>query len=138
MICSSLNLLFRIGPSFGLMPSLSRAEPGLITRVVVDQFSGGRPSSGPPGERMRKSRFSEEQKVKMVREAEQRPIAEVAKKHGVSVETLYRWRRAYGGMELPEVKRLKQLEQENARLKKLLAERDLEVEVMKEIAAKKW
>jgi len=52
---------------------------------------------------MRKSRFSEEQKVKMVREAEQRPIAEVAKKHGVSVETLYRWRRAYGGMELPEV-----------------------------------
>jgi putative transposase len=87
---------------------------------------------------MRKSRFSEEQKVKMVREAEQRPIAEVAKKHGVSVETLYRWRRAYGGMELPEVKRLKQLEQENARLKKLLAERYLEVEVMKEIAAKKW
>ena len=56
----------------------------------------------------------------------------------MSVETLYRWRRAYGGMELPEVKRLKQLEQENARLKKLLAERDLEVEVMKEIAAKKW
>ena len=87
---------------------------------------------------MRKNRFSEEQKVKMVREAEQRPIAEVAKKHGVSVETLYRWRRAYGGMELTEVKSLKQLEQENARLKKLLAERDLEVEVMKEIAAKKW
>ncbi len=87
---------------------------------------------------MRKSRFSEEQKVKMVRETEQKPVAEVAKKHGVSVETLYRWRRAYGGMALPEVKRLKQLEQENARLKKLLAERDLEVEVMKEIAAKKW
>ena len=87
---------------------------------------------------MRKSRFSEEQKVKMVRETEQSSVAEVAKKHGVSVETLYRWRRAYGGMELPEVKRLKQLEQENTRLKKLLAERDLEVEVMKEIAAKKW
>jgi len=67
---------------------------------------------------------------------EQSSVEEVAKKHGVSVETLYRWRRAYGGMELPEVKRLKQLEQENARLKKLLAERDLEVEVMKEIAAK--
>ena len=87
---------------------------------------------------MRKSRFSEEQKVKMVREAEQGSVAEVAKKPGVSVETLYRWRRAYGGMELPEVKRRKQLAQENARLKKLLAERDLEVEVMKEIAAKKW
>ena len=87
---------------------------------------------------MRKSRFSEEQRVKMVGETEQSSVAEVAKKRGVSVETLYRWRRAYGGMELPEVKRLKQLEQENARLKKLLAERDLEVEVMKEIAAKKW
>jgi putative transposase len=67
---------------------------------------------------------------------EQSSVEEVAKKHGVSVETRYRWRRAYGGMELPEVKRLKQLEQENAQLKKLLAERDLEVEVMKEIAAK--
>jgi putative transposase len=44
---------------------------------------------------MRKSRFNEEQKVKMVRESEQKPVAEVAKKHGVSVETLYRWRRAY-------------------------------------------
>jgi putative transposase len=87
---------------------------------------------------MRKSRFSEEQKVKMVGETEQSSVAEVAKKHGVSVKTLYRWRRAYGGMELFEVKRLKQLEQENARLKKLLAERDLEVEPMKEIAAKKW
>jgi len=87
---------------------------------------------------MSKSRFREEQKVKMVRETEQSSVAEVGKKHGVSVETLYRWRRAYGGMELPEVKRLKQLEQENARLKKLLAERDLEVEVMKEIAAKNW
>ena len=86
---------------------------------------------------MRKNRFREEQKVKMVREAEQGSVAEVAKKHGVSVETLYRWRRAYGGLELPEVKRLNRLAQENARLKKLLAERDLEVEVMKEIAAKK-
>ena len=65
---------------------------------------------------MRKSRFSEEQKAKMVRETERSSVAEVAKKHCVSVETLYRWRRAYGGMELPEVKRLKQLEQENARL----------------------
>ena len=87
---------------------------------------------------MRKSRFSEEQKVKMLREAEQSSVVSVAKKHGVSIETMYRWRRSFGGMEVAHVKRLKQLEQENARLKKLLAERDLEVEVMKEIAAKKW
>jgi putative transposase len=82
---------------------------------------------------MRKSRFSEEQKVKMLREAERSSVAAVAKKHGVSTETLYKWRRSFGGMEVTDVKRLKQ---ENARLKKLLAERDLEV--MKEIAAKKW
>lgn len=74
----------------------------------------------------------------MLREAEQSSVATVAKKHGVSIETMYRWRRSFGGMEVTDVKRLKQLGQENARLKKLLAERDLEVEVMKEIAAKKW
>ena len=77
---------------------------------------------------MRKSRFSEEQKVKMLREAERSSVAAVAKKHGVSTEAIYKWRRSFGGMEVTDVKRLK----------KLLAERDLEVEVMKEIAAKKW
>jgi len=55
---------------------------------------------------------------------------------GVSEQTLYNWRKQYGAMAVDEVRRLRQLEQENARLKKLLAERDLEIEVMKEIAAK--
>ncbi len=87
---------------------------------------------------MRKSRFSEEQKVKMLQEADRTSIAEVAKKHGVSKETIYSWRRKFGGIDVSEAKRLKQLEQENTRLKKLVAERDLEIEVMKEIAAKKW
>ena len=87
---------------------------------------------------MRKSRFSEEKKVKMLREAEKTSVAAVAKKYGVSTETIYGWRRSFGGMDVAEAKKLKALEQENARLKKLLAERDLEVEVMKEIASKKW
>lgn len=87
---------------------------------------------------MRKSRFSEEQKVKMLREADRTSVAVVAKKHGVSTETIYAWRRKFGGMDVSDAKRLKQLELENKRLKKIVAERDLEIEVMKEIAAKKW
>ena len=76
--------------------------------------------------------------VTILREADKGPVAEVAKQHGISEQTIYTWRKRYGVMDADEVKRLRQMEQENARLKKLLAERDLEIEVMKEIAAKKW
>ena len=64
-------------------------------------------------------------------------VAEVSKKHGVSEQTIYNWRRHFGSMESADVKRLRQLEAENARLKKLLVDRDLEIDVMKEIAANK-
>ena len=87
---------------------------------------------------MKKSRFSEEQMVKILRNADASSVAEVAKRHGVSEATIYAWRKRYGDLEAADVKRLRQLEQENARLKKLVAERDLEIEVMREISRKKW
>ena len=87
---------------------------------------------------MRKSRFTEEQMVEMLREADRDGAAATAKRLGVSEQTIYTWKKRFGAFQPDDVRRLKQLEQENARLKKLVAERDLEIEVMKEIAAKKW
>jgi len=85
---------------------------------------------------MRQSRFSDEKMVAILRETDGEPVTTVAKRHGVSEQTIYVWRKRFGGLEARDVRRLKQLETENSRLKKLVAERDLETEVMKEVAAK--
>jgi len=74
--------------------------------------------------------------VKILREADKTPVSEVAKKHGVSDVTIYAWRKRFGQLEPVDVKRLRQLEAENARLKKILAERVMDIEILKEVAAK--
>ena len=87
---------------------------------------------------MKKSRFREEQMVTILREADRRPVPEGAKQHGVSAQTIYSWRKHFGTLEPADAKRLRQLEQENGRLKKMVADRDLEIDVLKEITRKKW
>jgi putative transposase len=90
---------------------------------------------------MKTSRFTDEQRVRILREADKTPVREVIKKHAISEPTFYAWRRKFGGMDIAEAKKLRALEAENGRLKKLLAESQLENSILKEVAAKdsmKW
>ena len=86
-----------------------------------------------------KKRFTEEQIIGFLRQAEAGvPVKELCRRHGFSDASFYLWRSKFGGMTVPDAKRLRALEAENARLKKLLAESLLENEVVREVLRKKW
>ncbi len=88
---------------------------------------------------MKGSRFTEEQIIGILREQESgSKTADVCRRHGVSEATFYKWKAKLGGMDVSDARRLRQLEEENARLKKLLADAMLDNAVLKDVASKKW
>lgn len=89
---------------------------------------------------MKKARYSEEQIAGILGEVEKgaKTVVEVCKLYGVSEQSYYRWKRKYGGMATAEVRRLRELEKENGKLKRLLAERDLEIDALKVVLSKNW
>lgn len=88
---------------------------------------------------MRKSKFTEAQIIAILKQAEGgAKVADLAREHGISTQTLYNWRAKYGGMDVSEAKRLKELEDENRRLKQMVADLSLDKEALKSALGKKW
>jgi putative transposase len=88
---------------------------------------------------MRKSRFSEEQIIKILKEQDAgAKLADICRRHGISEQTFHRWKAKFGGMDVNEARRLKQLEDENRRLKHLVADLTLDNQALRAITAKKW
>ena len=88
---------------------------------------------------MKKSRFTESQIIGILKDAESGvPVTELCRTHGMSDATFYNWRVKYGGMDVSMMKRMKELEEENRRLKKMYAEEHLKAEIIQEAMAKKW
>ena len=88
---------------------------------------------------MRKSKFSEEQIIGILREAQgETPVQAVCARHNISSASFYKWRSKYGGMDVPEARRLRALEEENHRLKRAVADLTVQVQILKEVNSKKW
>ena len=89
---------------------------------------------------MKKSRFTEEQIIAILKEQEQAntKVADICRKHGLSEQTFHNWKKKYGGLTVDELRRMKELEQENSRLKRAVADLTLDVQILKDVNSKKW
>jgi putative transposase len=88
---------------------------------------------------MKGKRFKEEQIIGVLKEAEAgMPVPDLLRKHGIAQGTFYRWKAKYGGLEVSEAQRLRSLEDENRRLKRLVADQALDIQILKDVNAKKW
>jgi putative transposase len=88
---------------------------------------------------MKGKRYSQEQIIRILKQVEDgTPVPQVCREHGVSEQSVYRWRAKYDGLDIAEVRRLRELEEENRRLKKLVADQALDIQILKEVNAKKW
>jgi putative transposase len=87
---------------------------------------------------MKRSRFSESQIFKILEEGKTVPIPELCRQYGISTAAYYKWRSKYGGMDVSMISRVKELEAENQRLKKMYAESKMDAEILREVLAKKW
>jgi putative transposase len=88
---------------------------------------------------MKKSKFTEAQILKVLKSQEEgKKVSDLCREYGISEPTFYNWKSKYGGMTLSELKRVKELEAENARLKRIVAEQQLSIDVLKEVNSKKW
>lgn len=88
---------------------------------------------------MKKSRFTEEQIIAVLQEQEHgMKVSDICRKHGISDQTFHNWKKKFGGLTLSELRRLRELEQENSRLKRLVADQALDIQILKDVNSKKW
>lgn len=88
---------------------------------------------------MKRKRFTEEQIIGVLKQAEQGlPAKEVCRLHGISPVTFYKWRTKFGGMDVSDARKLRSLEQENSRLKRMVADLSLDIQILKDVNSKKW
>lgn len=88
---------------------------------------------------MKRNKFSESKILSILKEVEEgQKVSEVARKNGVTEVTIYNWRNKYSGMEVNDLKRLRELEQENSRLKRIVADQQLDIQILKDVNSKKW